>query len=219
MRRGTRLKILQLGKRLWRYPQVIIYILPGQPPGRYFPEHDRRIIKALQVWQDCLMLPCHVKILCTSGTPDKNGLICAQYMRRQLIYYARKLNMGDVEPYIEIGEKQSGSTAGQILHSKDDLLQRHPDLVILISNRPHLLVAASYFKHIIPSVRFVKEWSTPCDGCIGMNRWLFTIREIVHYLASNTFDRSGRRFKAIVSGSIQNWQKLTYPPIPPLESI
>jgi len=218
MRPSTRRKILRLGKKLGRSPQVVILILPGQPPGKYFPEHDRRIIKALEIWQDCLSLPCQVKILCTSGTPDKNGLICAHYMKNQLIHYARALRLGNVEPFIEIGETQSGSTAGQILHSRDDLLQRHPDLVILISNWPHLLVAASYFKHLIPEIRFVKEWSKPWDGCIGMKRWPFLLREICHYWASMTIDRSGRHFENVVSDSIRRWSQLTYPPIPPSES-
>ncbi len=218
MRESTKRKILGLRKKLSRYPRILILILPGQPPGRYFPEHDRRIIKALEMWHDCLFLPCKVTVLCTSGTPDVNGLICARYMWSQLIYFAQKLNLGEVRNYIEIGELESGSTAQQILCSKDDIRQRNPDLVILVSNRPHLLVAASYFKHIIRGIRFVKEWSAPCDGCIGMKRWPFVFREVVHYIASMTRDRSGHYFEKAVSKSIEKWSKLTYPPIPPPES-
>lgn len=217
MQESTKRKIHWLNKKLGHLPSILIYILPGQPPGRYFAEHDRRIIKALQVWQECLSLSCKVTILCTSGPADANGLTCAKYMRNQLIYFAQKLHLSNVEPYIEIGEEKSGSTAQQILYSKDDLKQRKPDLVILVSNRPHLLVAASYFKHIIGG-RFVKEWSANSDGCIGMPLIPFFIRELQHYFATITIDRSGHRFDNIVNNSIQKWQKLIYPPIPPPES-
>ena len=219
MRKATRRVIQKLHSQLDRRIKVAIYILPGQAPGPYFEEHDGRIIKVLQVWQACLILPSHATILCTSGTPDCRGLTVARYMQKQLLYYANQIGFSDLERdllerSIVIGEETSGSSAHQILYSREDLIRAKYDLVILVSNWWHLLVAGSYFKHLIPGVHFAKEWSSS-KGCLEMGLPRFILREIVHYLVSLTFDRSGHRFDRIIESKLREWEKLSLPPIPP----
>lgn len=216
-------KIRGLYYKLGRLPNVVLLPLPGQIPGAYRPEHDERMQATIDAWVYIGKLQ-RVKILCTSGPPDVDGLTVAQYERRQLEYFARQRGHPELIEYINIGEERSGSTAQQIRFVRGQILGVEPladgrfldkvDLVVLISNTPHLWPAGSYFRHLIPEVSFVKWSSGNGDGCLGMDLWPFRLREFKHWGATITIDRDGCHFNHVTEEHIETWQKLRLPPVP-----
>jgi len=198
--------------------------LPGQPPGPYFPEHDERMQATIDAAAVSQELGCLTKILLATGTKDADGLTCARYMQRQLEYFAKIRGRSALLECIVIGEEKSGATAPQILSVRGQLLGVEPisdksllgkvDLVVLISNWPHLLPAGVYFSRFIPEIPFVKWSSGDGRGCLGLPRWRYLLREFALYGTALTIDRDGHRFDKLIEAACEEWRHLRFPPVP-----
>ncbi len=207
-----------------RQPCVVTIPLPGQPPGPYFPEHDGRMqatIDAAAVSQELGYL---TKIFLATGTKDADGLTCARYMERQLEVMVNPRGQTALLECIAVGEEISGGTALQILSSRGQLLGIKPlsdgsrmgkiDLVVLVSNWPHLLPAGVYFRRFIPEIPFVKWSSGDGQGCLNLPRWKYLLREFTLYGTALTIDRDGHRFDKLIEAACEEWRHLRFPPVP-----
>ena len=173
------------GKNLGK---IAILPLPGQVPGEYIAEHNQRIKQVIVLFWDLYSAGHDVTIICASGTADADGLTGARYMRNQIITFSGA-NSEKIAKHIVIGEETSGHSAATIISSRQFIMNGGYDLVILVSNWPHLLPAGAYFKHLIPEVPFIKGSSGAGIGCLNQSYWKYLLREIVHYAAAMTFDR------------------------------
>ena len=199
--------------------------LPGQPPGPYFREHDERMQATIDAAVASQGLGYLTRILLASGTEDADGLTCARYMKRQIIYFANLRGRSAILECIVIGEEKSGATGRpQILSARGQLLGVEPlsdgsllgkvDLVALVSNWPHLLPAGSYFKHIIPEIPSVRWSSGDGRGCLNMPYRKYLLREFAHYVATMTIDRNGCHFDSVYEAACLEWSHLHFPSVP-----
>lgn len=203
------------GKNLCR---IAILPLPGQPPGEHNTEHDQRIEKTLIIFQNLYSAGHDVTIICASGTADIDGLTCAQYMKNQIIAFSGARGEKLAE-HIVIGEETSGHTAGTIISSREHILNGKYDLIVLVSNWPHLLPAGAYFRHNIPEIPFIKGSSGAGIGTLNQFYPFYLLREFAHYLTATTFDwwpYHGHLLDRRVEKLCREWRQKRYPPIPPL---
>lgn len=207
-----------------RQPCVVILPLPGQPPGTYFREHDERMEATVDAAVVSKELGYLTKILLATGTKDKDGLSCARHMERQITYFAKRRGRSAILDCIAIGEEKSGATAPQIHSVRGQLLGVEPlsdgsllgkvDLVVLISNWPHLLPAGVYFSRFIPEIPFVKWSSGDGRGCLNLPRWKYLLREFALYGTALTIDRDGHRFDKLIEVACEEWRHLRFPSVP-----
>lgn len=153
-------------------PRVVVWPLKEQMPGPYLAEHDAIIQGTIDVFS---LLKGKVSIYCSGGTPDCDGLTGGRYIATQIEVFALDRGHRNIADAIVIGEQVSSHTAEDIRISRQFLMGH--DLIVLVSNWPHLLPAGVYLRHFIPEVPFVK-WSLGSGrGCLdlpyGCGHWAF----------------------------------------------
>lgn len=197
--------------------RVAVYPLQGQMPGEYLPEADERIHGAIDALLLARELGCEACIYCSGGTVDGDGLTSAHYMEKQVITLARDRGHRNIESAIFTGEQVSCHTAENIRISQQFL--RRYDLVILVSNWPHLLPAGVYFKKLIVrplGISFNKWSSGDGRGCLGLPYWQYLVREYAHaafaFIDCRFF--KGRKLDERQARIAASKRSLRFPPVP-----
>ncbi len=157
----------------------MVFPLQGQMPGEYLPEADERIHGAIDAWLLAKELGgADAYIYCSGGTPDCDGLTAAHYIERQVITFAKDRGHQNITNSISIGEQVSSCTAENIRISRQFIVRY--DLVIPVSNWPHLMPAGVYLKYLVPDVPFIKWSSGSGRGCLGLPYSHYLARETGH---------------------------------------
>jgi len=181
-------------------PRVGLLMFSSQIPGPRAPEHDQKIIFTAKTWEYLYGRGFEPEIILTSGLPDRHGLTGARYMGKQFELF-EELGLR-LTRYLRIGEEESTYTSESLLQLKPHILvgkDESPryDIIVMISNSPHLLPSAAYAKHLIRKVRFVKLSSGDGHGVatgaeLNTSYPKYLGRELLHYLAAMSFDRNGK---------------------------
>lgn len=187
---GLKKRILEIGKAK---PKIASVVLPGLIPGPPSLEHDSRIVAGLRFGQFCHEHGAEVIIVTTTGCHDCHGESGAVYFGRQNLLFAEAMRL-DIANLIEIGEDQSCHTANSLLRLGPYFEKIKPDLVGLISNAPHLSVAAIYMKNLNPHTPFITYSSGNGEGASGgaatqMSLEDYIRREELHCRVARTVDR------------------------------
>ncbi len=194
--------------------RVVVYPLQGQMPGEYLPEADERIHGTIDAFS-LASLGSESYIYCSGGTADCDGLTSAHYMEKQVVTFARDRGRRNIESAIVIGQQVSSHTAEDIRISRQFLL--HYDLIVPVSNWPHLIPAGVYFKYCIPEVPFVKWSSGSGRGCLGLPYSHYLAREYGHWAFAALLDcrfYKGRFLDERQARIAEAKRSLRFPPVP-----
>lgn len=197
--------------RQGRRPSLAMLLLPCQPPGRYFREHEWRVKALIPASRLLTRLHCDHKILLASGTKDRHGQSTASYSQAQLLYFAHQDSAGNIEKLTEIVEERSANTNQTILQT----LKRQADFdaTLLVSNRLHLWVAGVYFKMFAPN-RPMLFWSSGWGrGTMNYPFLFYLARQLVHWVVAH-WDREGTLLDKRTTRLCQVWETKELPPFP-----